>query len=42
MKKELTYEQADVIKYWLRWKNEPKGSATMKNLFKHTKRRIKS
>lgn len=35
MKKELTYEQADDIKYWLRYKNEPKGSATMKNLFKH-------
>lgn len=33
--KELTYEQAEDIKYWLRYKSEPKGSATMKNLFKH-------
>ena len=35
MKKYLTYEQAQEIKKWLRWKSEPKGSATMKHLFKH-------
>ena len=35
MKSALTEYQAEDITYWLRHKSEPKGSATMKNLFNH-------